>query len=75
MRFDARLDLGSILAYVMCQVLVLNQSYCMIIACESHVRMGKGEDSRQWVEAIRVANAQHAELWTALRAATQYNAT
>ena len=42
-RFDARMDCGSILAYVTCQMLV-------------------GEDNRQWVETIGVANAQHVEL-------------
>ena len=59
---DVRIDLNSILAYVVHQVLTSDQSYCMIIACESHMRMGKGEDSRQWAEAIGIANAQNAEL-------------
>ena len=44
----------------------------MIIARESHVRMGEGKDSRQWAGAIGVANVRNAELWTALHSATQY---
>ena len=59
---DARVDLGSILAYVRVEMLALDQSYGMIITCESHVRKGVGEDKRQWVEATGVANARHAEL-------------
>ena len=73
-RRNARIDLGSILAYVHVEVLASDQSYCMIITCESHMRNGVSEDKRQWVEAIGVANARHAELWTALRAATQRSA-
>ena len=61
-RCDTRIDLSSILVYVARhQVLVTDQSDCMIIACESHVRMGKGEDNRHWAEAIGIANAQNAE--------------
>ena len=61
-RFDARIDCSSILVYVARQVLVSDQSDCMIITCESHMRMSIGKDNRQRMEAIGVANAQHAEL-------------
>ena len=62
MRRDTKIDLDSILVYVRVEMLVSNQSYCMIITCESHARNGVSEDKRQWVEAIGVANARHAEL-------------
>ena len=61
-RRDARIDLNSILAYVVRQVFASDRSYFMIIKCESHVRMGEGEDNRQWAEAIGVANARTTEL-------------
>ena len=51
------IDLNSVLAYVVCQVLTSNQSHCMIIACESQMRIGLGEDNWHWAEAIGVANA------------------
>ena len=35
MRFDVRIDLGSILVYDAHQGLTSDQSECMIIACES----------------------------------------
>ena len=60
--FEARIDRSSILAYVVHQVLVSDQSDCMIITCESHMRMGVGESDRQWVEAIGVANVRRTEL-------------
>ena len=57
MCFDMRIDPGSIVVYVMREVLMSDQSYCITVACESHVRISVGEDSRQWVEAIGVSNA------------------
>ena len=57
-----RIDLNSILAYVAHQVFASDQSYCMIVVCESHVWMGEGEDNRQWVEAIGVANTRNTKL-------------
>ena len=67
MCFDARIDLGSILTYIMCEVLVSNQSYCIIIICESDVRISVGKDSTLWAEAISVASTERAELRKALR--------
>ena len=59
---DARIDLGFTLGYMRVEVLASDQSYCMIITCESHMRNGVGENKRQWVEAVGMANAWHAEL-------------
>ena len=53
-RFDAKMDLVSILAYVIRQALASDQSGCMIV--------GVDEDNRQWAGAIGIANARHAEL-------------
>ena len=60
--FDTRIDLDSILVYVVRQVLALAQSDCMIITSESHLRMGVDEENRRWVEAIGIGNTQNAEL-------------
>ena len=62
MCFDARTDLGSIVAYDARQGLVSDQSYSVIITCESHMRMSVGKDNRQRVGAIGIANAWHTEL-------------
>ena len=62
-----------VLAYDACQWLVQDQSDWVIIARESHMRMGEGEDNWQWTQALDVANAQHAELRTALHAAIHHN--
>ena len=70
MCFDTRIDLGSILAYGSCQRLMLNQSDCMIIGCESHMRMGEGGNwhckrSARWIanSSMRSYTAQCYMTW------------